>query len=190
MDEARHLDPKVKLLWMLPTAATLAAFVFIGLAISVLVPGEFSIIGISKGDAPIFIIVAAVLLCAPVYFWIELTYSNFTYELRQSDIVVREGVFTRKTTVIPYVTIQDISSERTVLERALGLATLEIETAGSSRIASETLIPGISNKDSLIAEIMRRVQSAKGAGGLSAANHSQRASVEQQIGRASCRERV
>jgi uncharacterized membrane protein YdbT with pleckstrin-like domain len=43
----------------------------------------------------------------------------------------------------------------------LGLATLEIETAGSSREASEAFLPGVSNKDALIREIMDKVQQAK-----------------------------
>ncbi|MEM4634151.1 MAG: PH domain-containing protein [Candidatus Anstonellaceae archaeon] len=125
-------------------------------------PAEFSVAGIAKRDVPLIFVSVVLAFSIFYYIWIELTYINFTYELRDADIVIREGVFTRKTTVIPYVTIQDINSERTILERILGLATLEIETAGSSRIASETFIPGISNKDELIAEIMRRVQLAKG----------------------------
>ena len=177
MEGVRFLDSKVKLLWMLPTAMTLASFVMIGVVISISVPGDFTLAGVSKHDAPLFIILIGGALCVPVYAWVELIYRNFTYELRASDIVVREGVLTRKTTVIPYITIQDISSERTLLERTLGLATLEIETAGSSHTASESLIPGIANKDALIAEIMNNVKNSKGAGGVLAASN-QRDSAE------------
>ncbi|MCX8197680.1 MAG: PH domain-containing protein [Candidatus Micrarchaeota archaeon] len=152
----------MKLIWFLPTAIAVLFLALLGLSLSLTLPAEFSVAGLHKNDLPLAIILLAAIAAIPLYLWVELVYRNFTYELRQSDIIIREGVLTRKTTVIPYVTIQDINSERTVVERLLGLATIEIETAGSSRIASETFIPGIANKDALIAEIMQKVQLAKG----------------------------
>lgn len=158
----RHLDPKVRIIWLFPTATALLMFLLIGIAGAAFAPGDFSILGISKQGILPIVAAIAVIGWVAAYISIKLTFDHFTYELGGRDIVIREGLFTRKTTVIPYVMIQDISSERTPLERFFGLATLEIETAGSSRIASETLLPGIANKDALIAEIMLKVTSAKG----------------------------
>ncbi len=50
----------------------------------------------------------------------------------------------------------------------LGLATLEIETAGSSHLASEITLPGISDKETLIHRLMQLVEKAKNASGLEA----------------------
>jgi uncharacterized membrane protein YdbT with pleckstrin-like domain len=161
MRDIRWLDPKVKMIWMFPTLSVAFIFILVSLVASFVMPSEFSILGIQRQNVfltSLFVITVVIIL---IYIWIELIYRNFTYEFGENDIIVREGVITRKTTVIPYITIQDISSERNLLERMLGLATLEIETAGSSREASEAFLPGVSNKDALIREIMDKVQQAK-----------------------------
>lgn len=165
--DIRHLDRRVKLVWAFPTLATLAVFWLIGsIAYAAFFPAN-AIFGLSHLLFPIaFLAALAVLIALPVYLWIGMIYENFTFEFTDKDIIIREGVITRKTTVIPYARIQDIRSERTLVERLLGLATLEIETAGSSKVASETLIPGIANKNELIAELMELVERAKGGTGL------------------------
>ncbi|MCX8174704.1 MAG: PH domain-containing protein [Candidatus Micrarchaeota archaeon] len=168
----KHVDSKVKLVWFAPTAI---AIVFIWLAASlfyaVLMP-DGSIAGLSDLAFAVLFLLAILLLAGlPVYLWLELTYRNLTYQLTEREIVIREGVLARKTTVIPYDKIQDISSTRSLFERLVGLATLEIETAGSSRTASETLLPGIANKDEFISEVMRRVESTKPKEGASQKEH-------------------
>ena len=176
----RHLDPKIRIIWLVPTATALLMFFLIGFAANMLAPTDFTIIGLNKGWILFSVGAVTAIGCVAAYLWVGLTYDHFTYELGEGDIFIREGLFTRKTTVIPYARIQDISSERTLLERFFGLATLEIETAGSSRIASEMLLPGIANKDALIAEIMQKVTLAKGVSapnGISAANGQRAASA-------------
>jgi len=163
--DIRHLDKRVKIVWEFPTLVTLAVFWLIGsIAYAAFFP-ENAVFGMSHLLFPIFFLIAlAVLVALPVYLWVGMIYENFTFELASKDIIIREGVITRKTTVIPYARIQDIRTERTLIERLLGLATLELETAGSSKVASETLIPGIANKNELIAELMELVEKAKGGG--------------------------
>jgi len=164
--DIRKLSPKVKLVWEFPTILTIAIFwVVASLAYAVL--PENSAFGLSHLAFPFALLLALLALVAlPVHIWTSLIYRSFTFELTDKEMVIREGVITRKTTVIPYARIQDIRSERTVIERLLGLATLEIETAGSAKAASETLLPGIENKDKLIAELMERVEKAKGGSGV------------------------
>lgn len=165
--DIRHLDKRVKLVWEFPTLAALAVFWLIGSIAYAAFFQENAVFGISHLLFPAFFLIAlAGLIALPVYLWVGLIYENFTFELADKDIIIREGVITRKTTVIPYARIQDIRTERTLIERLLGLATLELETAGSSKVASETLIPGIANKNELISELMERVEKAKGGGGL------------------------
>jgi len=162
----RHLDKRVMVVWLFPTLAAVAIIWIVVSFAYILLPPDSGMFGVEKVVFP-FLLLGAFLLAfvLPTSLWVQLTYQRFTYELGEKDIIVREGVITRKTTVIPYSRIQDISSERTFMERMLGLATLEIETAGSSRIASETPLPGIANKDEVIQEIMSMVEKNKGADG-------------------------
>ncbi|VVB98674.1 Bacterial PH domain protein [uncultured archaeon] len=163
MAEARHLDKRVTMAWLFPTALAIAAIWLVASVAYLILPPDGGMFGIPKVLFPILLLLALALLGAlPMYLWIQLVHNSFTYEVGESEIIIREGVITRKTTVIPYSKIQDITSERTFIERMLGIATIEIETAGSSRIASEIKVPGIANKDELISEIMLMVDRNKG----------------------------
>ena len=165
----RHLDPRVKIVWEAPTIATLALFWLVASVAYFAFMPENAVMGLSHLFFPIILLlVVLIFFLLPTHLWTGMIYDNFTIELAPQDIIIREGVFTRKTTVIPYARIQDIRSERTMTERFFGVATLEIETAGSSKVASQTLIPGIANKNELIREIMQLVEKAKSGDGISA----------------------
>jgi uncharacterized membrane protein YdbT with pleckstrin-like domain len=170
MSDVRRLDPKVKVLWFLPTAIILCIVMLVGAFLFFLLP-DSSIYGISRPDFAILAVILPPFFGLAVYGWLHLHYVNFTYEIGSKELIVREGVLTRKTTVIPFGRIQDITSERTIADRMLGLATLEIETAGSSKLASSMMIPGIANKDALISEIMALVQKVRSTNGLEAEEH-------------------
>lgn len=74
-------------------------------------------------------------------------FSNFQlmkrngYALRQKDIIYRRGFLFEKTTVVPFNRIQHVSVEKSVIDKALKLATLKIFTAGGS--GSDVSIPGL-----------------------------------------------
>jgi len=160
--KARHVDGKVIFVWMAPTLVGLLTLWLIGSLIYIILPQDFQLFNLSKLAFPLAFFAAILIFAvAPLYFWMRLTYENFTYELMENDLVVREGVLTRKSSVIPYAKIQDISSERTLFERTLGLATVEIETAGVHHSRSDVVIPGVANKDELISEILAIVESKK-----------------------------
>ncbi|MFA6328260.1 MAG: PH domain-containing protein [Candidatus Micrarchaeia archaeon] len=165
MGNVRHLDRKVKILWFLPTALILGIIILLGPFLFFMLPDASLTFGISKPDLIVLTIAFPIVFGLIIYFWLHVHYLNFTYELGDKELKVREGVITRKTTVIPFERIQDITSERTLGERMLGLATIEIETAGSSKLASSMMIPGIANKDVLISEIMAMVQKARARNG-------------------------
>jgi len=160
--QARHVDQKVIWVWMAPTLIALITIWFLGSLIYLFLPSDFLIFGLHKMLFPFVSFLAIMILIAlPIYAWTRITYDRFTYELSDNDLVVREGVLTRKSSAIPYEKIQDISSERTVFERVLGLATVEIETAGVHHSRSDITIPGIVDKDALISEILSIVELKK-----------------------------
>ena len=162
----RHLDPKVKLVWFVPPAAILLVL-WLAVSIALFVFGvESPISGLSRlvFAVGLFLFIL-IFIAGPIYAYNHVEYMSFTYELTPKEFILRQGVFTRQTTVIPYARIQNINTQRTVLERLLGLATLGIDTAGTNPNMAEGLLPGVSNKDALIREIMDRVEKEKAQGG-------------------------
>ncbi len=164
----RHLDRKVKLLWLAPNIglAVVVALILAGLDYAMRfnfgIPDEFAFLTL-----PIIFIVSFGIICGLSYAWIHLHYVNFTYELAETEVIIRWGIFTRLRKVIPYARIQNINTERTVLERLLGIGSLMIETAGTQLGLAEGIIPGIANPNSLIDEILHRVEKTKKANGAS-----------------------
>ena len=70
-----------------------------------------------------------------------LRYRFWRYEIREDSIYLERGVFTRVRTVIPYVRIQHVDSSRRPVERAFGLASAVVYTAGSR--GADVSIPGL-----------------------------------------------
>lgn len=63
------------------------------------------------------------------------------YLTRENDIVFREGILFRSVTILPYGRIQDININEGPIERAYGLSTITLKTAGGS--LSDVSIPGL-----------------------------------------------
>lgn len=161
----RHLDPKVKWVWFIPPAAVLLVL-WLAVLVALFVGGvdsPFSGLSRTAFAGGLFLFIA-LFVAGPIYAYNHIEYMSFTYELAPKEIIIRQGVFTRQTAVIPYARIQNINTQRTVLERLMGLASLGIDTAGTNPNMSEGLLPGVSKKDELIREIMDRVEKEKARG--------------------------
>lgn len=149
----RQLDPRVVTLWRLSRAVRLALFglpfaaaVYIGLATTV-----SSILG-------------AVLALSLVAFnvtmliaWPALEYRYFRYAVREHDLLVQAGVLFRRWSAVPHSRIQHVDTRQGPLERALGLARLQIFTAAG--VSADGSIPGL---DAQEAERLRDELSHKG----------------------------
>lgn len=161
--EKFHLHKNVKILWFLPTGAAIA-FVFLVSMVIFLAMPEVSFIWITPSNYLYALPVVALAFWLLAYGWVGIIYDNFTYEFGENELIVHRGVFTRVSDTIPFSNIQDITSERSLGERFLGIATLLIETSGSSNL-SGTDLPGIANKEEVIESIMKRVKKSKNAMG-------------------------
>ena len=62
----------------------------------------------------------------------HLKWSNLGYDVQGEYVLLREGFWTRTTTVVPYYRVQTVVDSRTVFQRRRNLATLVVDTAGSS----------------------------------------------------------
>jgi len=126
----RSLESAVRLVWIL--RAALAAVVLGA------VTGALSVVL----DAPAWI--------GPVVFTVlflfgatraHLRYESWSYRVRTDSLFLDRGVLTRVRTVVPYVRIQHVDASRGPVERAFGLATVVVYTAGSR--GADVSIPGL-----------------------------------------------
>lgn len=70
-----------------------------------------------------------------------LRYRVFRFEVRTDTLYLQRGVLTRVRTVVPYVRIQHVDTQRGPLERLVGLSTVVVYTAGSR--GADVSIPGL-----------------------------------------------
>lgn len=68
-------------------------------------------------------------------------YKYWNFEIRDDDVYIEHGVFTRVNTLAPYSRIQHIDVRQRIFERYMGLSTLILYTAGSRGV--EVYIPGL-----------------------------------------------
>ncbi len=106
------------------------------------------------------------------YVWARLTYHYWGYELSKEGFRSENGVIWKRYTTIPYERIQNVDIYRGVIDRALGLSDLQIQTAGmcapvagmsgGMRVA-EGRLPGLSKEkaEQVRDELIRRVNQSK-----------------------------
>ena len=105
-----------------------------------------------------------VLVSAIWYYYLYV--KMFSFEILESDIIIRHGVFNRIRATIPYSRIQNINITNGVFDRIYKLFTVKIETAGSSAAAAsaksgvarpEGYIPGLIDPNIIEEKIKERL---------------------------------
>lgn len=99
-----------------------AIVLVIGIVTAILVP--------SRPWIPLLIMTVVLVLTAIGAALKVLEVKNIAYQVRQHDISYRTGVLTRSVETIPFVRVQHARVNRGPVERAFGLATLAVNTAG------------------------------------------------------------
>lgn len=126
----RHLAGRVRLQWVVGVVAA-TAVVGSGAAFGA---GR---VGVDRRLA-VPLAVAVLLLGA---IWVLLRYRVWAYQVRDDSLFLERGVVRHVETVVPYVRIQHVDTSRGPIERALGLSTLVVYTAGSR--GADVSIPGL-----------------------------------------------
>ena len=67
---------------------------------------------------------------------------RLAYQLREHDLSLRSGVITHRVESLPFSRVQHVNVHRGPIERSLGLATLQVSTAGP-----DISIPGLTRSD-------------------------------------------
>ncbi|GAB3026038.1 PH domain-containing protein [Natronobiforma cellulositropha] len=135
-----RLDPRVRPVWL--TIAVIRA----GFAGGFLVGGAAIVTESTDwtgGD--VRLIWAAVAVAAFVLvFRVAVAWQRYRvwrFDVREDSLYIERGVFTRIKTVVPYVRLQHVDTQRGPVERSVGLATVVIYTAGSR--SADVAIPGL-----------------------------------------------
>ncbi|NTU89923.1 MAG: PH domain-containing protein, partial [Actinobacteria bacterium] len=100
----------------------------------------------------VIIVLVAAIACVYAY----LSYKNFTWEITDTELHVSRGIISKKQTHIPFQRIHSLDSTAKLIDRLLGVVTLNVQTAGSSR--PEAVLAGLklSDAEALRAEIFKR----------------------------------
>ncbi|WP_438969530.1 PH domain-containing protein [Nonlabens sp.] len=80
--------------------------------------------------------IAVISLISPV-----LKYIYFTFHIEEDELIIQKGLLQKERKSIPLDRIQSININQSVVQRILGIVSLEVETAGSK--AKELEIPGL-----------------------------------------------
>jgi len=147
----RSLHPRVRYVWVLQAAITALV-----LGVMAGIPSFFVLEELLVGPA-VFLVVFLLGAVLAVF-----RYRRWSYEVREDSLFLDRGVITQTRTVVPYVRIQHVDASRGPVERAFGLATAVVYTAGSR--GADVSIPGLTPEraDDLQERLKRLAIAAEG----------------------------
>jgi membrane protein YdbS with pleckstrin-like domain len=73
--------------------------------------------------------------------YMKFRYRAWGFELRDDHLYIEHGVFRKIKTMVPFVRIQHVDSQRGVIERTVGLSKVIVYTAGSR--GADVTVPGL-----------------------------------------------
>lgn len=129
---ARRLDPRIKPLWLVAGALTLAQIVAGVALLDFLVPHP-----LPDGRVTLGVTLVGLVVVAVVPF---VRYGRWRYALRQQDLWIRQGLFTVTVSVIPYRRLQFVDTRQGPLDRMFGLSQLVVHTAA---LGTAGRLPGL-----------------------------------------------
>ena len=132
--DRRSLDTRVRYQWGVWTTVGVVLLSLVATAILVAVGGP-----VETGLVvfPVLLVLGLVL--------VHLRYRRWVFQVRTDALYLERGVFTHRRTLVPYVRIQHVDTSRSPIERALGLSTLVVYTAGSR--GADVSIPGLTPEE-------------------------------------------
>lgn len=126
---AENLDPRVRTLWRLEVALATAVLVVAGaagLAVAAMA-ADPPVRALAAALAGVAMVGAAVAVVAP-----PIAYRAVRFEVTPLGLLVQTGIVVRSLTIVPHSRIQSVQTTTDPLQRAMGLATVEVRTASSA----------------------------------------------------------
>jgi hypothetical protein len=131
----RPLDPRVRRLWWILSAALVLVLVAVAWGVGMLFDGRWRAL-----PALIVLMIGGPL--AAVIPWVR--YRRWRFALRANDLWIHRGVLWLNTSVIPYARLQFVDTTQGPLDRRFGLAQLIVHTAAPG---TSGRLPGLSLED-------------------------------------------
>ena len=104
----------------------------------------------------IAIVVGIVLFLVGLVVFTKFSFQKKGYAFREHDAIYKSGLISETTTIIPFNRVQHVALHQGFISRKLGLASVELFTAGGS--SSDLEIPGLLLAD---AQIIKNLVSQK-----------------------------
>jgi putative membrane protein len=103
-------------------------------------------------------------------------YRSLSYEIREDEVIVHVGIWTQSVKHVPYRTVTNLTVRRGVLDRWLGLGSLDIQTAGISGTSkAEQSLVGLERADQVYALVAAELRRFRGAMAPTAAGEDEQA---------------
>lgn len=129
------LDPGLLRLMRIRGAIAGAVLIAAAAAAEIALPGELPL-------PPGLFLVPALLICFYLALWSPpRRYRAWGYWMDGEELRVRRGVWTRVHTLVPLDHVQHIDVSQGPMERALGICSLVLHTAGT--LHSQIVVPGL-----------------------------------------------
>lgn len=113
-----------------------------------------------QGAVPSFITIAALLLfMIPTGIWLPAYYRSIEYRIDTESVRSKRGVFWKRVTTVPFHKITNIDITQGPIQRAFGIGTIHVQTAGAGGSQSgqaELLLQGIDDLEDLRDRLMAR----------------------------------
>ncbi len=129
----RGLERKVVFVWVLQV--TFVASVF----------GGGLLTGVVLDLVPLSVMALPVVFEGLGVVYMFLRFRNWSFELREDHLFLDHGVLKRTRSMVPYVRVQHIDTQRGPVYRLFGLSKVVVYTAGSK--GADVTIPGLSRSD-------------------------------------------
>lgn len=123
----KDLEPEIRNIWMFKSVL----IVFVITLFLIFIPYDLSFLPY------LFFVLGSIL--GLIYQFKR--YQKWGFEVRDDHLYIERGVLIKTYTMVPFVRIQHIDTSRGVLDRAFGLSSLIVYTAGSR--SADVVVPGL-----------------------------------------------
>ncbi len=161
---AEIFEPSPKYLVKLRLEMSFIALCFL---VGALILGIVLLFGEGVGAALITLLVIFLL---DLIWWIPAMllagpyYRSLRYEIHEDEVILHVGIWTKSVKHVPYRTVTNLTVKRGILERWLGLGTLDIQTAGASGTTSaEQSLVGLANPQEVYERVVAGLQRFRGS---------------------------
>jgi len=130
----RDLDSRIKWFWLFEAAV-----------ISMIIASVIStVLYLGAGRNAAYFTVVPLLVALGTWYGVR-RYANWGFEVRDDHLYIEHGVLKKVYSMVPYVRVQHIDTDRGPIDRVMGLSTLRVYTAGSK--GADIKIPGLEREE-------------------------------------------